>query len=73
MFNSSYGLSIRIIHFLFDLLGYVKNQIYKLNIHSVSSEMAFDTYSDERFFSCRRAAKKGEPSFGGHFSCIFME
>lgn len=60
-------------HFLFDLLGYVKGRLFKLNINLVSSEVAFDTYLDERFFSCRRSTKKGESSFGGHFSCIFME
>lgn len=60
-------------HFLFDLLGYVKSRLSKLNLKIVSSEVAFDTYSDERFFSCRRATHRGEPWFGGHFSCISLE
>jgi YfiH family protein len=60
-------------HFLFDLPGYVKNRLLKLNLKSVSSETAIDTYADERFFSCRRALHRGEAWFGGHFSCISIQ
>ncbi|MBI5346908.1 MAG: peptidoglycan editing factor PgeF [Chlamydiae bacterium] len=61
-------------HFFFDLIGFVKGRLFKLNIKTVSSEVAFDTCLDEkRFFSCRRSTQKGESFFGGHFSCIFME
>jgi YfiH family protein len=60
-------------HFLFDLLEYVKTRLSKLNLKFISSEIATDTYSDERFFSCRRALHKGESCFGGHFSCIYKE
>jgi len=60
--------------FLFDLLGYVKNRLAKLNLKSVSSEVAIDTYSnEEKFFSCRRAFHKGEEWFGGHLSCISIQ
>ena len=60
-------------HFLFDLPGYVKSRLLKLNLKFASSEVAFDTYSDEkRFFSCRRATHRNEPWFGGHFSCISL-
>lgn len=59
-------------HFQFDLLGFVKGRLLKLDLKLLSDEVAFDTFSDERFFSCRRAFKKGDTSFGGHFSCIFL-
>ncbi len=59
-------------HFLFNLLSYVKDRLLILGLKSVSDQVAFDTYVDERFFSCRRAAHKGEPWFGGHLSCIAM-
>ncbi len=65
--------SIRPSYFQFDLLNYVKDRLIGLNLKKVSSEAAFDTYPDEeRFFSCRRATHRGEPDFGGHFSCIFI-
>lgn len=57
-------------HFFFDLLGYVRNQLLRLGLNSVSTEVAFDTYTDKRFFSCRRTKHAGEGEFGGHFSCI---
>lgn len=61
-------------HFLFDLLGYVKNHLIQLNLKFVSSEVAFDTYTNEKkFFSCRRAKHKGDQDFGGHLSCIFIK
>lgn len=68
-FNSS----VKENHFLFDLLDYVKNRLIQCKIKSVSTEVSFDTYTDERFFSCRRATHKGEPWFGGHLSCIYKE
>lgn len=73
--NSNYFISSnKENYFLFDLLGYVKNRLLRLNLNVVSSEVAFDTYSDERrFFSCRRAAHRNEPWFGGHFSCIALK
>ncbi|HSW69442.1 MAG TPA: peptidoglycan editing factor PgeF [Gammaproteobacteria bacterium] len=75
LLNRDYFISSnRENHFLFDLLGYVKNRLFQLNLRSVSSEVAFDTYSDEkRFFSCRRALHRSEPCFGGHLSCISLD
>lgn len=61
-------------HFHFDLPGYVKYRLLQLKLHTVSSEVALDTYLDERrFFSCRRATHKGEPSFGCQLSCIYLK
>jgi len=72
--NQSYFIKAKKAdHFFFNLLGYVRDCLLNLNLRSVSSEVAFDTYVDERrFFSCRRAMHKGEVCFGGHFSCISM-
>jgi YfiH family protein len=72
--NQAYFIpSTKESHYLFDLLGYVKNRLINLNLKYVSSEAAIDTYSDERFFSCRRAFHRNESWFGGHFSCISMK
>lgn len=65
--------SIKLNHFYFDLLSYVKSRLNALNLKSVSSEVSFDTYSDERFYSCRRATHRGETSFGGQLSCIYIK
>ncbi len=59
-------------HFLFNLPEYVKGRLAKLNIKSISSEVSCNTYTDERFFSRRRAFKKGESAFGCNFSCLVM-
>lgn len=60
-------------HFMFDLLHFVKNQLIKLNLKSVST-IGLDTYSNEKlFFSCRRALHQGEPDFGGQLSCIYLK
>ncbi|NNM43092.1 MAG: peptidoglycan editing factor PgeF [Chlamydiae bacterium] len=73
--NKSYFTnSTKANHFLFDLLGYVKNRLYRVNVKVVSSEVAFDTYSDERrFYSCRRATHRAEKCFGGQLSCIYLK
>lgn len=60
-------------HKLFDLLGFVKEKLKKLNLHQIS-EIGLDTYTHEDlFFSCRRATHRKEEDFGGHFSCIYMK
>jgi YfiH family protein len=61
-------------HFYFDLPAFVKDRLLRLNLKTVSSAVAHDTYTDEkRFFSCRRATHRLEPYFGGQLSCIFMK
>jgi hypothetical protein len=64
--------SNKLDHFQFDLRDYVKNCLTRLGLKSVSL-IDQDTYSDERFFSCRRARHQGESDFGGHLSCIGLK
>ncbi|OGT58082.1 MAG: hypothetical protein A3F43_04215 [Gammaproteobacteria bacterium RIFCSPHIGHO2_12_FULL_42_10] len=56
-------------HFMFDLPAYVADRLVQLGLKSVG-QTGIDTYTDERFFSCRRAYHQGEDDFGCHFSCI---
>lgn len=59
-------------HFMFDLLGYVQMCLTLLNIQSIR-HLGIDTYTDERFFSCRRSYHLGEDDFGGQLSCIGLK
>lgn len=60
-------------HYLFDLLNYVKDDLIRLALKSVSA-IGLDTYANEDlFFSCRRAYHRNEPDFGGHLSCIYFQ
>lgn len=66
--------SVKAQHFLFDLPRFVKDRLLRLNLKQVSTAVTHDTYSDEkRFFSCRRAYHRQEPTFGGQLSCIFLK
>ncbi len=66
--------SVREQHFMFALPEYVRSRLQTCQLKSISMYAALNTYTDEqRFFSCRRATHRGEPDFGGHFSCIFMK
>jgi YfiH family protein len=59
-------------HFMFDLLGYVQTCLTRLNIKSIR-HLGIDTYTDQRFFSCRRSFHLGEDDFGGQLSCIGLK
>ncbi|KTD03669.1 peptidoglycan editing factor PgeF [Legionella feeleii] len=59
-------------HFLFDLPGFVERCLVNLHLKSIG-QMGIDTYTDKRFFSCRRAYHAGEDDFGGNFSCILLK
>ncbi|HHF7349782.1 TPA: peptidoglycan editing factor PgeF [Legionella feeleii] len=59
-------------HFLFDLPGFVERCLVNLRLKSIG-QMGIDTYTDKRFFSCRRAYHAGEDDFGGNFSCILLK
>ncbi|HSW71448.1 MAG TPA: peptidoglycan editing factor PgeF [Gammaproteobacteria bacterium] len=59
-------------HFMFDLSGFVEGCLVRLGLRTVG-QIGVDTYSDERFFSCRRSYHAGEDDFGGHFSCICLK
>ncbi len=57
-------------HYLFDLGGYVLNQLKGQGIENASA-LPFDTYAlKDQYFSCRRSAHANEPSFGSQLSVI---
>ena len=57
-------------HYLFDLGGYVLNQLKGQGIeHAIA--LPLNTYTlKDKYFSCRRAAHANEPSFGSQLSVI---
>lgn len=57
---------------MFDLRRYIEDRILALNVKSVSN-IDLDTYTDDRFFSCRAAYHQGEQDFGGHLACISLK
>lgn len=60
-------------HYMFDLLSYVKEDLSRLALKSVTS-IGLDTYTNEDlFFSCRRAYHRNAPDFGGHLSCVYFK
>lgn len=60
-------------HFQFDLPGYVRRRLERLGLASVDA-LAMDTCADEqRFFSYRRATKRGERDYGRALSAIALE
>lgn len=60
-------------HFQFDLPGYVRRRLDRLGLASVDA-LAMDTCADERrFFSYRRATKRGERDYGRALSAIALE
>jgi YfiH family protein len=57
-------------HYLFDLGGYVLNQLKGKGIEAVTA-LPFNTYTlKDQYFSCRRAAHSNESSFGSQLSVI---
>jgi YfiH family protein len=57
-------------HYLFDLGGYVLNQLKEQGIEPAIA-LPFNTYTlKDQYFSCRRAAHSNEPSFGSQLSVI---
>lgn len=57
-------------HWMFDLPGYVEQQLKLSGVYQISPSPA-DTYHDEkRFFSNRRRTHKNETQFGCSLSCI---
>ena len=64
--------SNRLDHFMFDLAGYIKDQLKGLGIVQVDT-LDVDTYADEkRFFSYRRATHRGESDYGRGLSAIML-
>lgn len=57
-------------HFMFDLPGFVRSHLDRLDLASVE-DTALCTYADERrFFSYRRTCHLGEPDYGRQLSAI---
>ena len=60
-------------HFLFDLSGYVRDRLNRLDLGAVAV-LANDTRAEEDlFFSYRRATKRGEPDYGRCLSAICLK
>lgn len=60
-------------HFLFDLPGYVRQRLERHGIRAVAA-LDIDTCADERrFFSYRRAVKRGERDYGRALSAIALK
>jgi len=60
-------------HFLFELPGYVRDRLRKLDIEDIALSPA-DTCMDEaRFFSYRRSSRKGELETGRQISAIMLK
>ncbi len=63
----------RASHFLFDLKGYVARRLARLGLGAVQC-LPCDTCAEEqRFFSYRRACRRGEPDYGRGLSAIYLE
>jgi YfiH family protein len=57
-------------HYLFDLGGYVLNQLKGQGVENAIA-LPLNTYTlKEQYFSCRRSAHGNEPSFGSQLSVI---
>jgi len=57
-------------HYLFDLGGYVQQDLKTQGIKAIEI-LPFDTYElEEEYFSCRRSAHRGESLFGNQLSVI---
>jgi hypothetical protein len=60
-------------HFFFDLAGFVARRLAELSVTEVARTPC-DTFREEdRFFSFRRATKRGEPDYGRALSAIVLE
>jgi len=58
--------------YLFDLQGFVKNQLHRSDIQVLSS-VAGDTFTEnQKFFSFRRSLIMGEPDYGRMVSAIML-
>lgn len=65
--------STRTGHFQFDLPGYVRRRLERLGLTAVAA-LDMDTCANERrFFSYRRATKRGEREYGRELSAIALE
>lgn len=72
--NERYFLpSQRAGHWMFDLKGYVRDRLARLDIQNIT-DVNLDTYAeDTSFFSYRRATHMGEPDYGRCLSSIGID
>ncbi|NQV21370.1 MAG: peptidoglycan editing factor PgeF [Rhodospirillales bacterium] len=67
-----FGPSERTGHYMFDLGGYLEDQLKRANLGAVE-RISADTCADgERFFSYRRSTRRGEPDYGRELSVIAL-
>ncbi len=59
-------------HFLFELPGYVRDKLRKMELAEVTVSPADTCADEERFFSYRRCVLKGEPDGGRQISTIML-
>jgi YfiH family protein len=59
-------------HSMFDLAGFIRGRLEHAGI-SIIDDIEIDTYSDQRFFSYRRAVHRREPDYGRHIHAIALE
>jgi YfiH family protein len=59
-------------HAMFDLAGFIRMRLENAGV-LVIDDIGVDTYSDERFFSYRRATHRSEPDYGRHVHAIALE
>jgi YfiH family protein len=59
-------------HAMFDLAGFIRLRLEHAGV-LVIDDIGVDTYSDERFFSYRRATHRKEPDYGRHVHAIALE
>jgi YfiH family protein len=59
-------------HAMFDLAGFIRMRLENAGVLMID-DTGIDTYSDQRFFSYRRSAHRGEPDYGRHVHAIVLE
>jgi YfiH family protein len=59
-------------HAMFDLAGFIRMRLENAGVLMID-DTGLDTYSDERFFSYRRAGHRKEPDYGRHVHAIVLE
>ena len=59
-------------HAMFDLPGFIRMRLENAGILMID-DLGIDTYSDERFYSYRRAVHRKEPDYGRHVHAIALE
>jgi copper oxidase (laccase) domain-containing protein len=58
-------------HAMFDLAGYIAARLDRAAIDRIE-DVGYCTYTDERFFSYRRATHRAEPDYGRHINAIAL-